>query len=171
MYYNDASPASGVGDEWIITYNLMNIQSLNGENPTADDAKGAVNGWKVDAADIYDSTLVRASDNLTIHLKGVDMGGAFIVDDDGHRCAGYGPPDDQSMCDQNSNSEVVVRGWMQIKKDGTWDWKDDGSNDWLVIAKPKPDDHHDMPEPGTLALFGVGLVGLGYARRRRSKKA
>ncbi|MDA0991315.1 MAG: PEP-CTERM sorting domain-containing protein [Verrucomicrobia bacterium] len=25
-----------------------------------------------------------------------------------------------------------------------------------------------MPEPGTLALFGLGLVGLGFARRRKT---
>ena len=24
-----------------------------------------------------------------------------------------------------------------------------------------------VPEPGALALFGIGLVGLGYMRRRR----
>jgi hypothetical protein len=24
-----------------------------------------------------------------------------------------------------------------------------------------------VPEPGTLALFGLGLIGLGYARRRK----
>jgi len=27
---------------------------------------------------------------------------------------------------------------------------------------------HDIPEPGTLALFGLGLAGLGFARRRKA---
>ena len=27
---------------------------------------------------------------------------------------------------------------------------------------------HTVPEPTTLAVFGVGLVGLGYMRRRRA---
>lgn len=30
------------------------------------------------------------------------------------------------------------------------------------------DDTVDVPEPGTIAMFSVGLAGLGYIRRRRT---
>lgn len=52
-------------------------------------------------------------------------------------------------------------------------WDDSGAG---------PDDNHDdmlikavftptsVPEPGTLALFGVGLLGLGLAKRARARK-
>lgn len=35
------------------------------------------------------------------------------------------------------------------------------SSDWLFTA-------HSVPEPGTLSLFGLGLLGLGLARRRKT---
>lgn len=30
---------------------------------------------------------------------------------------------------------------------------------------------YEVPEPGTAAVLGIGLIGLGFARRRRSRKA
>jgi hypothetical protein len=38
-----------------------------------------------------------------------------------------------------------------------------------VIQLNGPTEFKDVPEPGTLALFGLGLVGLGLARRRKKE--
>ena len=38
------------------------------------------------------------------------------------------------------------------------------SNTMTVTFFPQ----HDVPEPGTLALFGIGIAGLGFARRRKA---
>lgn len=37
-----------------------------------------------------------------------------------------------------------------------------------VTVDITPEMHSALPEPGTLALFGLGLAGLGFAARRRS---
>ncbi len=189
ILWNDDNPSPSTSDVWTIEYNLTNIQSLGSIDPTALDAGDAdTYGWYVDSANAS-GTMTRVSDGEVIYLKGVEMmGAAFKFAPDGHRCdtdtggaANYGNfPDGSggssrltSMCDPTVDTELVARGWFYLKYwDPTYGWKikDSGTNDFLLVAKPKdePPPPDEIPEPGTLALFGIGLVGLRFARRRRT---
>jgi len=43
-------------------------------------------------------------------------------------------------------------------------------DDWYDVLDSAIEYHTAIPEPGTLALFGLGLAGLGVVRRRKSQK-
>ena len=45
----------------------------------------------------------------------------------------------------------------------------DGRLTWTGWLEP-PVPPATVPEPGTLALFGLGLAGLGWARKKNKKK-
>lgn len=130
---------------WDVSFTINGITNLSG-NP--DD------GWFADGADVM-GTLTGTGANIgtTIKLDGKNSGGqGFIFANDGHRCGGHGAP-----CAPDA---IAPRGWLIVD-----DIMPTDTNDWIVLAQKIPG---QVSEPGTLAVLGLGILGLGYIRRRQT---
>jgi hypothetical protein len=96
--------------------------------------------------------------------------------------AAYAGPLDFSFCAVTvnaclSNAQNNYTKWNSYQSIGMW-LTDGGSTAWLLwddSGANMDDDHDDLvirlrhrrvPEPGTLALFGAGLIGFALIRRR-----
>jgi hypothetical protein len=69
-------------------------------------------------------------------------------------------PTDLSELVWDQRQQLLLRGWTQISA-SNW------SQSWLVALEPLA---LAVPEPGTAALFGCGLVALWQQRRRRIQR-
>lgn len=155
---------------WDVTYNITGITNMAG-GPVDSNASwkaaamdlggysnqgpNAIEGWLTGRAD---GDVDVSAFSLEVIGKNNMAGEGFLFKNDNHRCD-YKP----EPCWPAET--IVPRGWIVVRDEWGKDIMPADTNDWLVVAKKQPDT--TISEPGTMALFGLGLIGLGYARRRR----
>lgn len=74
---------------------------------------------------------------------------------------------DNNPLDRNGNPDKNYKGGIGYLSSGATANCDGGGNVDVYLLANMPNDTPPLPEPGTLALLGLGLAGLAWASRRR----
>ncbi len=154
---------------------------------------GSGENWPTTFTDV--SANLTAGVTNYLHVRAYDVGGIamfigeFFLSDAGF-AFGNGT---QSMLTGDAGLQVSLTGFgsgysatSDLGPDGTGPWGNRPNindtarfvwssdaynhNEVFFSAAINPTDvpENDVPEPGTLAIFGMGLAGLGFMRRRRA---
>jgi len=164
--------AESTGDD--ATFSVLDDGSV-----LVDSATALANGFS--QSDIWDSIVAGNSlfdtgidfstGNFGFYLgTGTGTPTFFSIEDDNPN------GEDQMVAYQGQGDEIILDGqtttwtnggWILAFEDIAYSNSDKDFNDLVIFVEST----QPVSEPGTVALFGLGLVGLGMARRKQNKKA
>jgi hypothetical protein len=154
-YTQESGPAPGVTSAYDLTSPTYTV--------VAGTAVSAPNGIPTSFLMGYDINYAGGQDFETLQLFETYVNGALVT-----AMSYYGPTNVSVLANGNGFSDAVFSGFNFSLGDhvyfrAKWTNDTDGMEEFFIIPQGTP----TVPEPATLILFGLGLVGLAGVRKIR----